>query len=71
MMWVIKPEAHPVSGAFPCTAPAPRPERLSADCSWSPWRSKWNHMGEPDSTAWPEEKLTWAVRQAAPGLRDG
>lgn len=33
------------SGAIPCTTPALWPERLSADCSWSPWRSKWNHMG--------------------------
>lgn len=24
-------------------------------------------MGEPDSGVWPEEKLTWAVRQAAAG----
>lgn len=39
--------------------------------SWSPWRSKWNHMGEPDSGAWPEKKLTWAVRQTALGLQDG
>lgn len=51
------------SGAIPCTAPALWPERLSAVCSWSPWRSKWNHMGEPDSSIWPEEKLTWAEQQ--------
>lgn len=58
-------------GPSPCTAPALWPERLSADCSWSPWWSKWNHMGEPDSGAWPEEKLTWAVRQAVSVLWDG
>ena len=58
-------------GPSPCTAPALWPERLSADCSWSPWWSKWNHMGEPDSGAWPEEKLTWAARQAVSGSWDG
>ena len=70
MMWVIEPAAYPVRGAFPCTAPTLWPERLSADWIWSPWRSKWNHMGEPDSGTWPE-KLTWVVWQAAPGLQDG
>lgn len=70
-MWVIEPAAYPVTGAFPCTAPTLWPERLSADWSWSPWRSKWNHMGEPDSGTWPEEKLTWAVQREAPGLWDG
>lgn len=68
---LLSSAAYPVIGAFPCTAPTLWPERLSADCSWSPWRSKWNHMGEPDSGTWPEEKLTWAVRQAAPSLWDG
>lgn len=42
----------PITGAFPCPAPTLWPERLSAGWSWSPWRSKWNHMGEPDSGAW-------------------
>lgn len=59
------------NGAFPCATPALWPERLSADCSWSPWRSKWNHMGQPDSSTWSEEKLTWVVHQAAPGPGDG
>lgn len=60
IMWDVEPAAYPVTEAFPRAAPALWPERLSADCSWSPWRSKWNHMGESDSGTWPEEKLTWA-----------